>query len=160
MERASCICRHTSHVCIRDVHRAAAREFRFACGAQFLRHFELPARIRGQGIRMGFRKSHISATREFYVFFHIQRFRAKRSPRFRGQALCMQRRHTKRAFHRFDRRTASFRLQRADRRIFLCSDRHIACHRRERARVYAARCRFCGKRSRSHVIQLRFVLAR
>ena len=74
--------------------------------------------------------------------------------------LCVQRSHVKFTFGRFHRRAAGFYLQRADRHVCLCSDRRIACRSRERARVYAARCRFCGKCSRGHFIQLRFVLAR
>ena len=74
--------------------------------------------------------------------------------------LHIQRRHIKFAFGRFDGCAASFCLQRADRHICLCSDRRVACLSRERACVYTARCRFCGKRSRGHVIQRRFVLAR
>ena len=117
----------------------------------------------------GFRRhtSHIrvghfyrAAACEFCVFLHIQRFRTKRCTRFRGQALCIQRRHIKFAVYRFDRRVAGFCLQRANRRIRLRFDFRIACRSRERARVYAARCRSCGKRSRAHFIQRRFVLAR
>ena len=93
------------------------------------------------------------------MFLHIQRFRTKRCTRFRGQALRIQRRHAKRSVRRFDRRAASFCGQGANRHICLCSDRRIAC-RSERARIYAARCRFCGKHSRGHFVQLRFVLAR
>ena len=109
---------------------------------------------------MGFRKNHIATAGEFCVFLHIQRCRTKRSPRFRGQALRIQRPHVKFAFGRFDRRTTGFRLQRVDLHIRLRGDRRVASLSRERARVYAARCRSCGKRSRGHFIQLRFVLAR
>ena len=91
---------------------------------------------------MGFRKNHIATAGEFCVFLRVQRS------------------HVKFAVYRFDRRAASFCGQCANRHVFLCSDRRIACRSRERSRVYAARCRFCGKRSRGHVIQLRFVLAR
>ena len=94
------------------------------------------------------------------MFLHIQRFRTKRCSGFRGQDLRIQRRHAKCSVRRFDRRAASFCGQCANRHVFLCGDFRIACRSRERARVYAARCRFCGKRSRGHVIQLRFVLAR
>ena len=72
------------------------------------------------------------------MFLHIQRFRTKRCTRFRGQALCIQRRHVKRSIRRFYRRAASFCLQRADRRIFLCGDRRIAGLSRERSCVYTA----------------------
>ena len=109
---------------------------------------------------MGFRKNHIVAACQRCVFLHIQRFRAKRCSGFRGQDLRIQRRHAKRSVCRFDRRAASFCLQRANRRIRLRFDFRIACRSRDCARVYAARCRFCGKRSRGHIIQLRFVLAR
>ena len=109
---------------------------------------------------MGFRKNHIAAACEFCVLFHIQRFRAKRCTRFRGQALCIQRRHIKFAFGRFDGCAADFCLQRVDLHIRLRGDRRVASLSRERARFHAARCRFCGKCSRGHVIQRRFVLAR
>ena len=91
---------------------------------------------------MGFRKNHIVAAGERCVFLHVQHS------------------HVKFAFRRFDGCAAGFCLQRADRRICLCSDFRIACLCRERSRVYAVRCRSCGKRSRGHFIQLRFVLAR
>ena len=81
---------------------------------------------------MGFRKNHIAAAGEFCVFLRIQRS------------------HVKFAFGRFDRRTAGFRLQRVDRHVFLRFDFRIACLSHERACVYAARCRFCGKRSRGY----------
>ena len=74
--------------------------------------------------------------------------------------LRIQRRHVKFAFGRFNRRAASFCGQCADRRIRFRFDFRIACRSRERARIYAARCRFCGKHSRGHFVQLRFVLAR
>ena len=74
--------------------------------------------------------------------------------------LCIQRRHVKFAFGRFDGCAAGFRLQRIDLHIRLRGDRRVASLSRERARFHAARCRFCGKCSRGHVIQRRFVLAR
>ena len=141
VERASGICRHTSHGRFAHFHRAAACQTSCASHAKRCRR-QLPARVRGQGIRMGFRKNHIATAGEFRVFLRVQRS------------------HVKFAVYRFDRRAASFCLQRANRRIRLRFDFRIACRSRERSRVYAARCRFCGKRSRGHVIQLRFVLAR
>ena len=87
------------------------------------------------------------------MFLHIQRFRTKRCTRFRGQALCIQRRHVKRSIRRFYRRAASFCGQGADRHVCLCFDFRIACRSRERACVYTAigrnnkRAGFCfGKR--------------
>ena len=72
------------------------------------------------------------------MFLHIQRFRTKRCTRFRGQALCIQRRHVKRSVRRFYRRAASFCGQGADRHVCLCFDFRIACRSRERACVYTA----------------------
>ena len=72
------------------------------------------------------------------MFLHIQRFRTKRCTRFRGQALCIQRRHIKRCVRRFYRRAASFCGQGADRHVCLCFDFRIACRSRERACVYTA----------------------
>ena len=137
MERASCICRHTSHGRVGHFHRATACQTSCASYAKRCRR-QFPARFRGQGIRMGFRKNHIAAAGEFCVFLHIQRFRTKRCTRFRGQALCIQRSPVKFAVCRFDRCAAGFCLQRADRRICLCSDFRIACRSRERTRVYTA----------------------
>ena len=159
IERTSGICHHASHGRFGHFHRATARQTSCASHAKRCRR-QLPARVRGQGIRMGFRKNHIAAACEFCVFFHIQRFRAKRCTRFRGQALCIQRRHIKFAFGRFDGCAADFCLQRVDLHIRLRGDRRVASLSRERARFHAARCRFCGKCSRGHVIQRRFVLAR
>ena len=81
---------------------------------------------------------HRAAAGEFCVFLHIQRFRTKRCTRFRGQALCIQRRHAKRSVRRFYRRAASFCGQGADRHVCLCFDFRIACRSRERACVYTA----------------------
>ena len=137
MERASCFCHHTSHGRFAHFHRAAACQTSCACHAKRCRR-QLPARVRGQGIRMGFRKNHIVTAGEFCVFLHIQRFRTKRCTRFRGQALCIQRRHVKRSIRRFYRRAASFCGQGADRHVCLCFDFRIACRSRERACVYTA----------------------
>ena len=137
MERASGFRRHTSHIRVGHFHRAAACQTSCACHAKRCRR-QLPARVRGQGIRMGFRKNHIVAACQRCVFLHIQRFRTKRCTRFRGQALCIQRRHVKRSVRRFYRRAASFCGQGADRHVCLCFDFRIACRSRERACVYTA----------------------
>ena len=81
---------------------------------------------------------HRTAACQRCVFLHIQRFRTKRCTRFRGQALCIQRRHAKRFVRRFYRRAASFCGQGADRHVCLCFDFRIACRSRERACVYTA----------------------
>ena len=137
IERCSCFRRYTSHIRVGHFHRAAACQTNCACHAKRCRR-QLPARVRGQGIRMGFRKNHIATAGEFCVFLHIQRFRTKRCTRFRGQALCIQRRHAKRSVRRFYRRAASFCGQGADRHVCLCFDFRIAYRSRERACVYTA----------------------
>ena len=81
---------------------------------------------------------HRTAACQRCVFLHIQRFRTKRCTRFRGQALCIQRRHAKRSIRRFYRRAASFCDQGADRQVCLCFDFRIACRSRERVCVYTA----------------------
>ena len=81
---------------------------------------------------------HRTAACQRCVFLHIQRFRTKRCTRFRGQALCIQRRHAKRSIRRFYRRAASFCDQGADRHVCLCFDFRIACRSRERVCVYTA----------------------
>ena len=81
---------------------------------------------------------HRTAACQRCVFLHIQRFRTKRCTRFRGQALCIQRRHAKRSVRRFYRRAASFCDQGADRHVCLCFDFRIACRSRERVCVYTA----------------------
>ena len=60
MERASGICHHTSHGRFGHFHRTAACQTSCASHAKRCRR-QLPARVRGQGIRMGFRKNHIAA---------------------------------------------------------------------------------------------------
>ena len=177
MERASGFRRHTSHIRVGHFHRAAARQTSCACHAKRCRR-QLPARVRGQGIRMSFRKNHIAAAREVCRLRSRELCHIQRRSRVRGDTIrrdCPQcactaagqlrrvlrskRSHVQRAVRRFDYRRSSFRCQRPDHHVLLRFDRRIAYGSGKRSRIHATRFGFCVQRARGHIIQRRFVLA-